>query len=299
MLYVLYKIEFCNKEKFQSTTSGYQADVEAIRNLSSIATQLTSNNTLTMPGALNVTNSLSANDNISVKNKTNEGGRIRILNSLKDGKKDQTNDWSIWNMTGGYGNKLSFWRYNGDGTNAGSLMDLNDNGTVTISGNLLIPGNNVIDLGASDATREVNAGKIGYNIWDDSLNIVGKGKPGEARRTTLWENLKLTGSLTVNNGLGMMFFGMDMGDSQDIQVKYGTQIFNASQWVCMVVGINVDWNNSSPGNMRCYTRVVGSYWNIRVEIEGPIDNWRVPILAIPIGYFQLMDTSLVNNGDRW
>jgi hypothetical protein len=59
MLYVLYKIEFCNKEKFQSTTSGYQADVEAIRNLSSIATQLTSNNTLTMPGALNITNELS------------------------------------------------------------------------------------------------------------------------------------------------------------------------------------------------------------------------------------------------
>ena len=99
MLYVLYKIEFCNKEKFQSTATGYQADIEAIRNLSNIATQLTTNNTLTMPCALNVTNSLSANDNISVKNKTVEGGRIRILNSLKDGKKDQTNDWSIWNMT--------------------------------------------------------------------------------------------------------------------------------------------------------------------------------------------------------
>jgi hypothetical protein len=123
-------------EGFQSTTTGYQADIEAIRNLSSIATQLTTNNNLTMPGILNITNSLSANDNISVTNKTVEGGRIRILNSLKDGKKDQTNDWSIWNMTGGYGNKLSFWRYNGDGTNAGSLMDLNDNGTVKINGKL-------------------------------------------------------------------------------------------------------------------------------------------------------------------
>ena len=197
MLYVLYKIEFCNKEKFQSTTSGYQADVEAIRNLSSIATQLTSNNTLTMPGALNVTNSLSANDNISVKNKTNEGGRIRILNSLKDGKKDQTNDWSIWNMTGGYGNKLSFWRYNGDGTNAGSLMDLNDNGTVTISGNLLIPGNNVIDLGAGDATREANAGKIGYGIWDNAFNIVGKGKPGDPRKIWLYDEVNVTGKFCI------------------------------------------------------------------------------------------------------
>jgi hypothetical protein len=135
LCFIIY-LYFNKSEKFQSTSSGYQADIEAIRNLSSIATQLTTNNNLTVPGILNITNSLSANDNISVTNKTNEGGRIRILNSLKDGKKDQTNDWSIWNMTGGYGNKLSFWRYNGDGTNAGSLMDLNDNGTVKINGKL-------------------------------------------------------------------------------------------------------------------------------------------------------------------
>ena len=137
LCFIIYLYLNQNKnEGFQSTATGYQADIEAIRNLSSIATQLTTNNNLTMPGILNITNSLSANDNISVTNKTNEGGRIRILNSLKDGKKDQTNDWSIWNMTGGYGNKLSFWRYNGDGTNAGSLMDLNDNGTVKINGKL-------------------------------------------------------------------------------------------------------------------------------------------------------------------
>ncbi len=52
-------------ENFQSTgVTGYQADVEAIRNLSSIATQLTANNSLTMPGALNVTNNLSVTGNI-------------------------------------------------------------------------------------------------------------------------------------------------------------------------------------------------------------------------------------------
>ena len=49
-------------ENFQSTTTGYQADIEAIRNLSSIASQLTLSNQLTMPGALNVTNNLNIGD---------------------------------------------------------------------------------------------------------------------------------------------------------------------------------------------------------------------------------------------
>jgi len=275
MLYVLYKIEFCNKEKFQSTTSGYQADVEAIRNLSSIATQLTTNNTLTMPGALNVTSKL-------LFGKSADGVSSTITDSAFD-----ANSLCIVGQGTGPNRKITMWD------------NVQINGNATINGNLSIPGNTVIDLGAGDTTREVNAGKIGYNIFDDSLNIVGKGKPGEARRITIWENLKLTGSLRVNNGLGMMFFGMDIGDNQDIQVKYGEQIFNASQWVCMVVGINVDWNNSTPGNMRCYTRVVNGFWNIRTEIEAAGDNSRVPILAIPIGYFQTMDTTIVDKGDRW
>ena len=134
LCFIIYLYFNQNKnEGFQSTT-GYQADVEAIRNLSNIATQLTTSNTLTMPGLLNVS------DTISVNKNRNEGGRISIRNSLKDGKKDQTNDWTIWNMTGDYGNKLSFWRYNGDGTNAGPLMDLNDNSTVKINGKISTNG---------------------------------------------------------------------------------------------------------------------------------------------------------------
>lgn len=120
-------------EGFQSTTLGYQADIEAIRNLSSIAQQLTSNNTLTMPGKLNVTSELNVGSNIN------------------------------------------------------------------LAGNLIIPNKNVIDLGAGDTTREGNAGKIGYNIFEDALNIVGKGKTGEPRRTTIWDNVKVYGKLATNN----------------------------------------------------------------------------------------------------
>ena len=90
-------------------------------------------------GNVNIRGSLAMSDNVSVTNNTNEGGRIRILNTKK---KDagQTNDWSIWNMTGPYGNKLSFWRYNADGVNAGPAMDIFDNGNVNISGDLTING---------------------------------------------------------------------------------------------------------------------------------------------------------------
>jgi hypothetical protein len=72
-------------------------------------------------------------------------------------------------------------------------------GGLTVPGNLLLQSGTVMDFASNDTTREPNAGKIGYNVFDDSLNIVGKGKPGEERRTTLWENLKVTGKIATNN----------------------------------------------------------------------------------------------------
>jgi len=56
VLYLLYSKIYDKNEKFQNTTTGYQADIEAIRNLSSIAQQLNGSNSLTMPGILNVNN---------------------------------------------------------------------------------------------------------------------------------------------------------------------------------------------------------------------------------------------------
>jgi hypothetical protein len=148
IFYFLFKV---NSEKFTSTANIseemktaintiYQADVGAIRTLSQIASSLNNDVAgLTIPGNL-TTKVINASDNINVSNKSNEGGRVRILNELKNGKAGQTNDWSIWNMTGDYGNKLSFWRYNGDGTNAGPALDIFDNGNTDIKGNANIDG---------------------------------------------------------------------------------------------------------------------------------------------------------------
>jgi hypothetical protein len=177
----------------------YLADVEAIRNLSEVATKLQAGG-LTVPGQL-TTNIINASDNINVSNKTNEGGRIRILNALKNGKADQTSDWSIWNMTGDYGNKLSFWRYNGDGKNAGSALDIFDNGTVNVSNNVVLNtgiqnpngqlrvSNQGIMFGGPNTDREVNSGQISAGLHiANSLNIVGmSGDKGHTtRRIDMW-----------------------------------------------------------------------------------------------------------------
>ena len=119
---------------YSSGTMGFGPDGKKLNAYINAAGDMLGNN-LTLNNNLNV-KVISAQDNINVSNKSNEGGRLRILNELKNGKANQTNDWSIWNMTGDYGNKLSFWRYNGDGKNIGSALDLYDNGTVNIPGNL-------------------------------------------------------------------------------------------------------------------------------------------------------------------
>jgi hypothetical protein len=132
--------------------------------------------------------SISAQDNINVNNNTNEGGRLRILNGLKKNA-GQTKDWSIWNMTGShYGNKLSFWRYNGDGHSPGSLLDLFDSGTVGVNGTLAIPGygdvkatlDNILSrlaaIEASYVKKDVRFRLQNTNVWEQGnstfLNVV-------------------------------------------------------------------------------------------------------------------------------
>jgi hypothetical protein len=128
----------------------YYLSDEFIKNISIVSAQIQKDG-LTVSGNLS-TNIINATDNINVSNKTNEGGRIRILNELKNGKADQTNDWSIWNMTGPYGNKLAFWRYNGDGKNVGSALDIFDNGTVTVNGPIKA---NTLNLGNTMITEDI------------------------------------------------------------------------------------------------------------------------------------------------
>jgi len=82
--------------------------------------------------------------------------------------------------------------------NLSSIATQLTTGGLTIPGNLLLQSGTVIDLGSNDTTREVNAGKIGYNVFGDALSIVGKGKAGESRRINLYDSVNVFGNLTTN-----------------------------------------------------------------------------------------------------
>jgi hypothetical protein len=72
-----------------------------------------------------------------------EGGCVVISNPSKTADNNTTNHWVIFNMTGGYGNGLHFWRYNGDGDkfkNVGSQFILYDNGGSLFTGSLGVQG---------------------------------------------------------------------------------------------------------------------------------------------------------------
>ncbi|MDR0874466.1 MAG: hypothetical protein LBN27_13550 [Prevotellaceae bacterium] len=83
---------------------------------------------LDVDGSARIVNNLYLKGNTS-----NEGGNITITNESKT-QSAQAHRWSIYNMTGAYGNSLQFWAYNKDGSGnfAASRLTLMDNGNVGI-----------------------------------------------------------------------------------------------------------------------------------------------------------------------
>lgn len=58
--------------------------------------------------------------------------------------------------------------------------------TVTANSGILVPGNAVLTLGVGIPGREGNAGKIGYQTFSTSLDIVGAGTTGANRKIKMW-----------------------------------------------------------------------------------------------------------------
>jgi len=161
-----YLIYIYKRENFQSTTTGYQADIEAIRNLSSIATQLTTNNTLTMPGALNITNELSVKTGDPGKQVKIGSSQIKFrgdgivhygLTNDKDGK------FKISNLSG-TGDIGSGW--------VNDCLTLDPTGNTTINGNATINGSRLSVGKSADGVSST----ITDSTYDaNSLCIVGQG----------------------------------------------------------------------------------------------------------------------------
>jgi hypothetical protein len=67
---------------------------------------------------------------LTSSNATNEGGALQLINPLKTAN-NIANNWTLYNMTGQYGNSLQFWNY-GNGGFYGSRFTILDNGRVGI-----------------------------------------------------------------------------------------------------------------------------------------------------------------------
>ncbi len=137
----------------------------------------------------------------------------------------------------------------------------------------------------------------GKNVYCDS-GIRSRDMSTE-KQMEVGTSLKVGTTLTVNNGLGMMFFSMEVGDDSVTLIEYGGQKFDTTSWVCIVAGINTDMSNERVGAFRCYTIPTDNYWKLRSGTQDSKDCARVPILAIPTGYFKNIDTSIITRGDIW
>ncbi|HTH49706.1 MAG TPA: tail fiber domain-containing protein [Candidatus Limnocylindria bacterium] len=123
-------------------------------------------------------------------------------------------------------------------TSAVKLVQDNGSGTdlLTSSGNLLtlsgsidVTGNNSLEFGSTIAGKEPNAGRIGYQLFDDALDIVGAGT-GNNRKVKIFAE----GGLTVNGPVSAnSFSGIYNGDGSALTgvAKLGGNTFTGYQEV--------------------------------------------------------------------
>ena len=197
--YLLYKD--LTKEGFDTTDdiktavkTLYNADIQAIRNLSDIATKLVAGG-LTVPGNLNVSGTLSS-QYLNTPGITYGASKDGVSSTITDSKFEGNSLCIVGQDNPAGGRKINMWDHveiKGNLTNLGYISTNND---------LLLQTGKVIDFGSNDTTKELNAGKIGYNIFGDNLSIVGKGsKSGEPRRIKLWDNVDIQSKLSVNDNI--------------------------------------------------------------------------------------------------
>jgi hypothetical protein len=108
-------------------------------------------------------------------------------------------------------------------------------------------------------------------------------------------DVALSGGLTIN-GNGMQLVKMLVGDNSNTKiVDSDGNAYAADEWVCGIMGKNLDWNNTDPGRIEAYCYTSSGYWYIHSEIENAGDGGNYYIIAIPVGYFNRIDqTGAIN-----
>ena len=163
IFYLLY-CNVCNKEKFDITTADtpaiktlinevYRADIEAIRNLSSIATKLTLSGSLTIPG------------------NTQHDGDLTVQKMLCIGKSSDNGRNTYFQYPDGQnyirGNTFQDGNFQITGTNTIKGNTQHD-GNSTITGNLVVNG--TISIGVGDTLYTFAPGNDGLRIATGNAN---------------------------------------------------------------------------------------------------------------------------------
>ena len=136
---------------------------------------------------------------------TDEGGRLTLGNSKKTADNTKIDNWVLFNMTGGYGDGLHFYRYSGGSSsnnanfrNRGTQFVLLDNGTSEFrkradsTGNLKVEGNLQVN-GASTLGGGLTI--AGASTLGGGLTVAGS--------ATLSSTLNVTGAATIDGGLSV------------------------------------------------------------------------------------------------
>ncbi len=129
----------------------FATDLEAVANVASlyntgnfqvdnmnVTQNATIGESINVAKNVNAEGTITTNGGLVTSGNTPEGGYISIKNNSKTGSK--TGNWTIFNMTSGYGDALKFWRYGADGSNPGQSVTFFDNGDVDMTNNLNVHG---------------------------------------------------------------------------------------------------------------------------------------------------------------
>ena len=103
----------------------------------------------------------------------------------------------------------------------GDKGDKGDTGTVLANTGILVQGKNILELGSGVQGKEQSAGKIGYQVFSDGLDIVGAGTNSWDRKVKIWDKLIVSNVSNHWNGPYVIKFPnngqcLDVGQRQGL-----------------------------------------------------------------------------------
>lgn len=138
----------------------------------------------------------------------------------------------------------------------GSKARFRADGRVDIDGGLTISGKNALEFGAS-VTKEVSAGKIGYQVFSKSLDIVGAGETAGTRQIRLFDDIFVPGNIWQFMRYNKTWMALwpsgsstgawyNFGPQSDLRLKDDVKpVPNALEKIRRLNGVSFHWNDDA------------------------------------------------------